>query len=1173
MEGAHENENENQASSSSPQPSPLFPLQSSSDPKLLKPASRTPWLSNASFNSIILPTSTTSSAVPPSDWYTGQFEENEGTARKAPSEEPSYPILGSPTSEGIEESQEDSKRRTKRRKLEKKRKEKERDRDGDRSSKVKTWASSEAKLAKDYYFDTHGDMDNLAYGSLYRMDVARYRPHQVMEELLLPDCGSSYKDGKIITVLDPEEDSISLDDKARAEGRYWSARFVSIERRRDLKRIRAISSGKPIYFPSEDFIPLQQEVDTGQQNDLESTSNLECGETWDEIFMRRTREFNKMTRDRPHDESLWIAFANFQDELSIGQRKKSVQVQALEKKISVLEKALEFNPDSEELLLFYLETCKKRDNISILIQRWENALMQHSGSYKLWRGFLCLCRGEFSSFTVSKMRNMYSHALQALSAARNQLFRKVYENDKAMSVSKELLESEQALVNIFVSLCKFEWQTGHRELAIGLFQAEIEYSLFPPSLKLSEPNKERLFEYFWSSDTARFGEDGALGWAAWLEKEEEQRQKAKLLTADLPEVEKGGWTGWSELPSKINSEVTGKDEAYDEVPLSEDETELDVEESKQEDDIQFLLDKLGLNLDNEKEVEVKDPNVWKRWSEEEARRDHEQWMPLHAKAGITINHDDLENEDDGQLLRIILFEDIRDYLFCLDCDEARFSLIAQLIDFCNGPIIQWTCTNSPSWREKVATLETLTGSLLREVQISQHALAEKQMLLSNGDLKCLVGSIDWVHAACGRGKFLRSVLLLGSKAFPQNHSLKEALLIAEGYAETEVNCGMSGVNSSRALARKLLKNNRQDLLLCGAYARIEAAAGNIDLARKIFDMALCSVTDLSLDCQLNAPILYLSYAEAELANHSSIGSDTGVSSKESKQRAIYILSCLGSGGKYSAYLSEHQVSSTQLLKARRGFEEQLRKLRSLWAHGDIKEHSTSLVAAAALFEDLASGWEVAARVFEDAFSMTLPGRRYQSLQLELLYLRYIQMLQKHKGSLKPSQTWDIIVQGLNQYPWNAEMCTSLICTSSLPAFTSKLRLLFDEYCQKKPSTILWLFALSFELGRVGSGPRIHRLFERALTDQDTQQSVILWRCYLAYELHVANNSDAARRIFFRAIHACPWSKLLWLDGFQKLSNILTAKELSDLQEVMRDKELRLRTDIYEILLEDETNVS
>lgn len=47
------------------------------------------------------------------------------------------------------------------------------------------------------------------------------------------------------------------------------------------------------------------------------------------------------------------------------------------------------------------------------------------------------------------------------------------------------------------------------------------------------------------------------------------------------------------------------------------------------------------------------------------------------------------------------------------------------------------------------------------------------------------------------------------------------------------------------------------------------------------------------------------------------------------------------------------------------------------------------------------------------------------------------------------------------------------------------------------------------------------------------------------------------------------SKRLWLDGFQKLSTILTAKELSDLHEVMQDKELNLRTDIYEILLQDE----
>lgn len=98
--------------------------------------------------------------------------------------------------------------------------------------------------------------------------------------------------------------------------------------------------------------------------------------------------------------------------------------------------------------------------------------------------------------------------------------------------------------------------------------------------------------------------------------------------------------------------------------------------------------------------------------------------------------------------------------------------------------------------------------------------------------------------------------------------------------------------------------------------------------------------------------------------------------------------------------------------------------------------------------------------------------------------------------------------------------------------------------------------------------KIRWLFERAVSNDMLCSSVVLWRCYIGYELNIAHDPSAARRIFFRAIHACPWSKRLWLDGFLKLNSILTGKELSDLQEVMRDKELNLRTDIYEILLQE-----
>nr|CAN63561.1 hypothetical protein VITISV_008646 [Vitis vinifera] len=148
-------------------------------------------------------------------------------------------------------------------------------------------------------------------------------------------------------------------------------------------------------------------------------------------------------------------------------------------------------------------------------------------------------------------------------------------------------------------------------------------------------------------------------------------------------------------------------------------------------------------------------------------------------------------------------------------------------------------------------------------------------------------------------------------------------------------------------------------------------------------------------------------------------------------------------------------------------------------------------------------------------------------------------------------------------------------------------------------TCCYLYLVSrFE---VAPSIEFHGLFERALSNDRLRHSVLLWRCYIAYEIDIASNPSAARRVFFPCypclsmeydMHieslSCKlkllgklvvqhdiraWfdgrSKKLWLDGFQKLKSVLSAKEMSDLQEVMRDKELNVRTDIYEILLQDD----
>lgn len=686
-------------------------------------------------------------------------------------------------------------------------------------------------------------------------------------------------------------------------------------------------------------------------------------------------------------------------------------------------------------------------------------------------------------------------------------------------------------------------------MATSLFQAEIEYSLFCPSLFLTEQSKQRLFEYFWNSNGARVGEEGALGWATWLEKEEEQR-KTIVNEEFSNKAEEGGWTGWSEPLTK--SQEFKEESTLDDVVVESSSDGAETDDPAKEDDTESLLKMLGIDA-AAVDGEVKDPMAWSRWSKEELARGSDQWLPLRSAS------DDGENEE--HLLRVILYEDVSDYMFSLNSEKARQSLVSQFIDFFGGRLPQWMSTNSSSWLEISLSLESLPFMILEDLNRDRGVLTKDWSGQMGTSLEQVLGNSDDISMQTNMMKFLRNASLLFLSVFPQNYKLEEAILVAEELSNSQTSSSSSCAAPCRALAKHLIKSNRQDVLLCGVYARREAIFGNIDHARKVFDMALLSLEGLpSKDIQTKASILYLWYAEVELAHGS-------LNSAESASRAAHILSCFGSGAKYSPYRC--QPSSLQQLRARQGFKEQIRTLRSAWAHGIIDDHSTALICSAALFEDLTSGWSAAIEIFDQAFTMVLPERRRKSCHLELLFNYYVNVLWKHSSELKPSKLWDCIVKGLQIYPFSAFLYSALVKSGCLRSSPNKLRLILDDFCQKEPSVVVWLVSLAFELSKGGTKHRVRALLERGLENEKLRNSVILWRCYIAYECDVVCNPSAARRVYFRAIHACPWSKRLWLDGFLKLSSVLSPKELSDLQEVMRDKEINLRTDIYEILLQDE----
>lgn len=120
------------------------------------------------------------------------------------------------------------------------------------------------------------------------------------------------------------------------------------------------------------------------------------------------------------------------------------------------------------------------------------------------------------------------------------------------------------------------------------------------------------------------------------------------------------------------------------------------------------------------------------------------------------------------------------------------------------------------------------------------------------------------------------------------------------------------------------------------------------------------------DLRENVPLLYCWYAEMEVATSTSCSN-----SELSLQRAVHILSCLGGNIKYTPF--KCQTSGLQLLRARQGFKEQIKSLRSAWGHGDVKEHSVAYICSASLFEALTTGWSAGIEVMEQAFAMALPG--------------------------------------------------------------------------------------------------------------------------------------------------------------------------------------------------------
>lgn len=81
-----------------------------------------------------------------------------------------------------------------------------------------------------------------------------------------------------------------------------------------------------------------------------------------------------------------------------------------------------------------------------------------------------------------------------------------------------------------------------------------------------------------------------------------------------------------------------------------------------------------------------------------------------------------------------------------------------------------------------------------------------------------------------------------------------------------------------------------------------------------------------------------------------------------------------------------------------------------------------------------------------------------------------------------------------------------------------------------------------------------------------RHSPVLWYIYLEFELKVGRPSRA-KTLLFQAVASCPWVKGFYLLAFDQLRSSFTPAQLDAWSTLMAERQIRLRTDIEDLLVD------
>ncbi|CAG8905742.1 unnamed protein product [Penicillium egyptiacum] len=380
---------------------------------------------------------------------------------------------------------------------------------------------------KRFIFDSHGYRDNTRYG-VDRYEVPAYHRGGNGFVLGLPgqriDYETRYDQGPLL-LLRPDSGSSATSATKPLSAETLSALSINlpIRLRSDLNANPAAETQHSQNFISttvpsqsgvaatadlDDEAPSYRSIKVPAKPEEQVTEPFDAS-TFTRVAMEaeilnRNAKLNSAVAQRPTDIKAWIRLAEHQGLAITGTRSgdqssyhDDVQVVA-RAKLYVYERAIKANaqnPERDHLVLCRMEEGAKIWDDATLASEWDGVLRHNSEFITVWIQYLDYCQTDSRDFNFDDCLKTYAYCLKIHSGVG-------FEPQKTLIRSYLLLR-----------LTLFLRESGHVELAVGLWQAVLEFSCFRPA-NLIGKKEEALVEFkrFWTPGRIRIGEPG---WQPW----------------------------------------------------------------------------------------------------------------------------------------------------------------------------------------------------------------------------------------------------------------------------------------------------------------------------------------------------------------------------------------------------------------------------------------------------------------------------------------------------------------------------------------------------------------------------------------------------------------------------------------------------------------------------------